>query len=156
MRHGQVEVGLSYERVDVGDVARRAGLAPSLTAAEAPLDGPAEALPDMPRSVGTLIATVYAGLIGIFFATMAIGGHATFAITVSAFFVCMFFGVPSMMLRVEKGRSRRPTLSRFMAEGIHTATGHMSGGSALAQIFAVPLLLGLGLLAMGIAALVLI
>jgi hypothetical protein len=43
-----------------------------------------------------------------------------------------------------------------MVEGIHTATGHMSGASALAQIFAVPLLLGVALLAMGIIALVLL
>jgi hypothetical protein len=156
MRHGQVEVGRSYDRIDVEDLARRAGLAPSLAVAEAPLAGPEEAMPDLPGAVGTMIAAVYAGLIGIFFATMARGGAATFAIVISGLYVCMFFGVPSLMLRVEKGRSKRPTLSRFMTDGIHTATGHMSGASALAQIFAVPLLLGVALLAMGIVARVLL
>ena len=155
MRHVELKERESFDLVDVAAIWPAAG-----TAAPAPLDEVEAALearataavPDMPAGVGKAIVAVYAALIGVFFLTMARGAEATFMIVVSALYTVMFLAVPRLFLKVEPDRSRRPDLARFLDKGIDTWTGHMSGSSALVQIFVVPVLLTLGLLVIGLAA----
>ena len=115
-----------------------------------PVAGPTSAAPDVPAGVGRLIVAAYAGLLGVFFAFFARSPLALFSITICAFFVAIFFTVPRLFFRLEPCKSRRPTLDQFLHEGMATATGHSSGRDALVQMLIVPVLLTLGLLAMGI------
>ncbi len=159
MRHEQVKLRDTFDIVDAARIWPRADVGPQAPMAEleAALDvRPAPAVPDVPVAVGALIVAVYAALIGVFLLTMAKGGEATFMIVVSALYLAIFFAVPIIFLKVERDRSRRPTLARFMAEGIDTHTGRMSGASALVQMFVVPVLLTAGIAAMGVAALLII
>ena len=73
-----------------------------------------------------------------------------FSITISGLYVCIFFAVPRILLKVENDPSRRPSFARFMQDGMVTGTGRTSGTAALAQIFVVPVCLIFGLLAMGL------
>jgi len=111
---------------------------------------PCPAAPDVPAGVGRLIVAAYASLILVFFALFAGSLLALFAITVCAGFVAIFFAVPRIFFAVESDASRRPSLPSFMRRGLATLTGHSSGRDALVQMLIVPVLLTLGLLAIGI------
>ena len=120
----------------------------------APVAEPAVPTPaalDVAAGVGGLIVAAYAGLILVFFAFFAGSPLAAMAVTIAALFVAIFFAVPRIFFAIEPAASRRPTLTAFMHEGIDTLTGHCSGRDALVQMLLVPVLLTLGLLAMGIA-----
>jgi hypothetical protein len=119
--------------------------------AEPVQDGPTPAAPDVAAGVGGLIVAAYVGLILVFFAFFAGSPAATMAIAISAGFVAIYFTVPRIFFAVEPDKSRRPSLSDFMYRGMDTLTGHSSGRDALVQMLIVPVLLSLGLLAMGIA-----
>lgn len=136
MRHEQLQITDSFVVVGEPGMARRAPVA-------------TPAVPDLPAAVGRMIVGVYAALIGVFFLTMAGTALALFSITISALYVCIFFTVPRILLKVENDPSRRPSFDRFMREGMVTGTGPMSGGAVLAQILVVPICLVFGLLAMG-------
>jgi hypothetical protein len=152
MRHERVHIRESFDVVDAAAIWPHAGAPISLAIGE--LDQrPTPAVPDMPVAVGRAIVCLYSALIIIFFLTMGFGGEARFMIAISGLYLAMFLGVPSVFLRVEADPSRRPSMAGFMARGIQTHTGPMSGRSALAQIFVVPALLTLGILAIGLAAL---
>jgi len=97
-----------------------------------------------------MIVGVYAALIGVFFLTMAGTPLALFSITISGLYVCIFFAVPRILLKVENDPSRRPDFARFMSDGMITGTGPTSGKAALAQILVVPVCVIFGLLAMGL------
>jgi hypothetical protein len=150
MRHEQVKLRESFDIIDVAEIwPRPDGSAP---APIGELDARATpAVPDMPPAIGLAIIMVYAGLIAVFMLTMGRGAHALFMIAISGLYVAIFLAVPRIFLAVEKDASRRPDLARFIAEGIDTHTGHMSGTAALLQMFAVPVLLTLGILAIGLA-----
>lgn len=137
MRHEQLKLTDTFTLVDGTQVAGRAPVA-------------TPAVPDMPAALGRMIVGVYALLIGVFFATMARSPLALFSIVIAALYVCILFAVPRILLKFENDPSRRPSFSQFMERGVVTGTGQMSGGSALAQIFAVPVCLAFGLLAMGL------
>ncbi len=152
MRHEQVKLRESFDIIDAAAIWPRPDC--GIQAPLAELDQHATpAVPDMPAAVGRVIVAVYAGLITIFFVTMGFSGEAKFMIVISGFYVAMFLGVPRLFLAVEGDRSRRPDLRAFMTYGIDTFTGRMSGASALAQILVVPVLLTLGILAIGLAGL---
>ncbi len=156
MRHEQVKEREGFDLVDIARIWPGQGLGAGASLAEVEAGLPftaTPAVPDMPPAIGRAILAVYAALFGVFFLTMASGGEATFMIVVSALYAVIFFAVPRIFLKVEGDRSRRPDLARFMREGIDTWTGHMSGGSALVQIFVVPVLLTLCLSIFGLAAL---
>jgi hypothetical protein len=123
-------------------------------AAGKPVEEPAfaatPAMADVPSAVGGLIFGVYAALIMVFFGLFANSPLAAFAITICAFFVAMFFAVPRIFLAVEAAPQRRPSFDRFMRSGLQTLTGRTGGGDALLQMLIVPVLLTLGLAAMGI------
>lgn len=110
---------------------------------------PAPAAPDMPKAVGVMMITAYAALIGAFALTIH-GARADFAIVIGAFYVAMFFGIPAVFLRTERGRTRRPDLLQFLERGIDTATGRISGAGALVQMLMVPVLLAFAVFAMGV------
>ncbi len=56
--------------------------------------------------------------------------------------VTALFLVPGLWARVlPDNGGRRPSWSEFMAEGVHTNTGHLATKEALAQIFILPILL---------------
>jgi hypothetical protein len=158
MRHEQVRLRESFDIVDAAEIWPRAGAgAASLAEVEAGLHRTSTAaVPDMPVAFGRMIVATYTALIAIFFATMARRGEAAFMIAISGLYVAMFLGVPRIFFAVEKDAARRPDLARFMKSGLETHTGHMSGGSALAQMFVVPVLLTLAILAMGLIGLWLI
>ena len=62
----------------------------------------------------------------------------------------VFFTVPRIFFAIEPNGERRVSFDRFLAHGIDTFTGHNSGKAALVQMLIVPVLLTLGVLAMGI------
>ena len=113
---------------------------------------PTAAAPDVPAAVGGMLFAAYASLIGAFALATAGSAESIFVITISALFVVSFFTVPRLFFGVEPKSGRRPSLARFMSEGIQTLTGHSSGRDALVQMLIVPVLLTFGILAMGIAA----
>lgn len=112
---------------------------------------PTAAAPDVAAGVGGLIVAAYAGLILVFFTFFAGSPLAAMAVAIAALFVAIFFAVPRIFFGIEPAAGRRPSLSRFMHEGMDTLTGHCSGGDALVQMLLVPVLLTLGLLAIGVA-----
>ena len=117
---------------------------------------PTAALADVPAGVTGLVAGSYAALILVFFALFANSPLALFSITICAFFVAIFFAVPKIFLAVEAAPVRRPSFARFLHTGIDTLTGRSSGRDALVQMLIVPVLLTLGLGAMGIIGKILI
>ena len=118
---------------------------------EPPLLLPTPAAPDIAAGVGGLIAGSYAALLLVFFAFFAGSFTALFVITICAGFVAVYFTIPYIFFSIEPDETRRPSLSTFVRKGMETLTGHSSGRDALVQMMVVPVLLTLGLLAMGIA-----
>jgi hypothetical protein len=110
------------------------------------------AAPDLPAAVGGLIAAPYAGLMAVFFAFYARSPVALFSIVICAGFVSIYFAIPRIFLAIEADPARRPTLRRFLRTGIDTATGRTGGRDALIQMMIVPVLVTLGLAAIGIIA----
>lgn len=110
------------------------------------------AAPDVPVAVGGLIAAAYGSLIAAFAVATVASRESIFMIVVAAFFLFMFFSVPRLFFKYEADHDARPSLSRFMSEGMQTFTGRSSGGAALVQMLIVPVFLTLGVVAMGIAA----
>jgi len=152
MRHEQVKLRESFDIIDAAEIWPNAG-AGSAPLAELEAGMPAAAtpaVPDMPVAVGRIIVGIYAALIAIFALTMARSGEAAFMIAISGLYVAIFLGVPRLFFAVEKDRSKRPDLAAFLERGIDTWTGHMSGASALAQIFLVPVLLTATILVIGL------
>ena len=73
-------------------------------------------------------------------------GKSLLSIVVAAFFLSMFFAVPAVFFGVADEKAERPSLARFMEQGMQTMTGHSSGGEALVQMLAVPVCLIFGML----------
>lgn len=150
MRHEQLKLRGSFEIFETAQIAPRLGEAaptPVGHAAE-PISTPA--VPDVPPAVGRMLVGIYALVIAAFAATMARGLEASFMIAISGLYVAIYLGVPALFLRVENDRSRRPDLARFLREGLDTWTGRVSGDAALVQIFVVPLMLAVTILAIGL------
>jgi hypothetical protein len=153
MRHEQISSRDSYARVDVAAVwPASSEVAPlPVPEAEVPVE-PTAAAPDVPASVGAMIAASYVVLVGTFALATVASAYSIYMITIS--FVCLaaYFGVPYLFFRQEPGKTRRPSFDRFMRKGMDTLTGHCSGRAALVQMMIVPVLLTLGVAMMGIAA----
>jgi hypothetical protein len=111
---------------------------------------PTPAAPDVPAAVGRLIVAPYVALLGVFFALFARSPLALFAIVVCTCFVAIYFAIPRIFFAVEADPSLRPSLARFLDDGMVTLTGRTSGRDALVQMTIVPVLLAIGLLTMGI------
>lgn len=155
MRHDQLQ---SRDDFDVVEISTNNGPA---AAAIAELElgrerRPETSVPDMPHAVGRLIVAVYATLIGVLALTMARNASTAFVIAIDVVFVIAFLSVPAIFLGIEGDPAKRPSLARFLEDGMSTATGYLSGSGALVQILVVPVLLSLGLLAIGIAGLIIL
>lgn len=111
----------------------------------------APSTPDVPGAVGGLIAASYFALLGALFLATAGSAHSIFMIAIAVFFAIMFFAVPRVFLGIEPATAR-PSLMRFMDEGLRTYTGHCSGSAALVQMLVVPVALTFGVLAIGVVA----
>lgn len=113
---------------------------------------PTPAMPDVPPAIGFMVLASYTAL----FLTFLIGLAATREMIVNlgiiAIFLIMFFVIPRIFLGVEPDGPARPTLARFMRQGIETATGHCAGRDALIQILIVPVFLTACAAVMGIVA----
>lgn len=108
------------------------------------------AAPDIPAGVGRLIVAAYVGLVLALFAFFTGSFLAAMVVTIAAGFVAIFFAVPRIFFALEPDQGRRPSLGDFFYDGVQTLTGHCKGKDALVQMLIVPVLLTLGLLAMGI------
>jgi hypothetical protein len=151
MRHEQLKDQGSFEVVEIP--ANEGPAAAALAELElGRRTGPQAAVPDVPPAVGLMMVGVYVAIVGLFALTIANAGQGPFMIAIDAMFLLAFFAVPAIFLKQERDPSRRPTMSRFLAQGMQTYTGHVSGGGALAQMFIVPVLLAFAVLAIGIIA----
>lgn len=155
MRHDQLKHRDDFDVVEIAVNDGPAG--PAVAEVELGLARhPQTAVPDMPVAVGRLIVAAYVGLIGVLALTMARNASTAFVIAIDVALVVAFLSVPAIFLGVENDRSIRPGLNRFLKDGVQTATGRLSGGGALVQMLVVPVLLTLGLLAIGIAGLIIL
>lgn len=114
--------------------------------------GSVAAAPDIPASVGGMIAGVYAALIVALYVATAGSLSSIFAIVIAGFFVAVFFAVPRIFFAVEPMAGARPGLGAFLKRGMETLTGHSSGPAALVQMLVVPVFLTFAVLAMGLIA----
>jgi hypothetical protein len=153
MRHEQIDISSSLDEASLAAVwPGGPEFAPAGVEA-APIDSRATpAVPDVPPSVGKLLAGVYAAMIGIFMATLGGSREAAFMIAISAAYVAIYCAVPWIFFKVEKDPTRRPSMSEFMARGLHTWTGHASGRDALVQMLIVPVMLTFCILCIGVTA----
>ena len=154
MRHHSRLAEDSFTRVT--HAAAWPGTAPAAAIAAAepaePADfAPTPSSPDVAAGVGVLIAGAYAALIGAFALATVATAHSAFMLTIAALFVVAFMTVPFLFLAIEPGGGRRPSFERFLHDGMATMTGHCRGRDALIQMLIVPVLLTLGVLAMGVA-----
>lgn len=143
MRHEQLSKPGSFDVVD----------AKTLRALE-PTSQSKEAVPDVPASVGAMLIGVYVLIVALFALTVANAGQGPFMIGVDLVFLAAFFAVPAIFLKTEGDKSDRPSLLRFLDQGMQTYTGHVSGVGALVQMFVVPVLLAFGVLCIGTVAMV--
>jgi hypothetical protein len=161
MRHEQIADEASYARVEIA-----AAWPAAVRAAPAPLPedeegtfhplAPTPSCPDVPAAAGGLIVAAYVGLIAAFAVAMTGSGRSIFALAICGVFLAAFFAVPRIFLGLEPAAGRRPTLDRFLRDGMATMTGRSSGRDALIQMLIVPVMLTLGVIAMGIAAAILL
>lgn len=152
MRHEQLENHGSFDIVDVAKVwpVGADSAHPPLSEIEAAIPLRTAAAPDLPVAAGGLMAAVYGALLAAFPLLITHDRSSFFAIGIAAFYLVMFFAVPALFFKVEGDTTRRPELSIFLERGMQTATGHISGKGALAQMLMVPVLLTLGVLAIGL------
>ena len=156
MYREQIVTKQGYDSMDVAAVwPSSASVAPFLVPEMEPVSQLQEfratpAAPDVPAAVGGLIAASYAGLI-VALAVATVGSaQSIFVIVIAALFVVTFFTVPRIFFAVERDNGVRASLDNFLRNGMNTFTGHNSGKAALVQMLIVPILLTLGVLAMGI------
>lgn len=158
MRHDRISAIDSYRKVDVAAVwPVGAQIAPlpihdmEQATAEKPA-GPTPAAPDVPATVGVMIIGSYAVLLSTFALATIASAYSIYMITISALFLVAYFTVPWLFMKQEPKSGRRPSLDRFLRDGMETLTGHSTAAAALVQMLIVPVLLTLGVTAMGIAA----
>jgi len=115
-------------------------------------EGPTPAADDVPAGVGGLLVAAYCALLAALAFTAVASRESAFAIVIAALFLVAFFTVPRIFFGVEPTRGKRPSLDRFMHDGMETLTGHSSGGAALVQMLIVPVSLTFGILCMAVTA----
>ncbi len=104
-------------------------------------------LPNRAERTFGLHPALFAMTIGCYFAFLAIMAaafmNANLVIPFAIFIIysVMYFGVPSLWARVaERPIGRYASWEDFRAEGIDTASGHISSGGAITQVLIVPVL----------------
>ena len=158
MRHDQIHEETSYARVDIAAVWPASAHVAPVPLPEIEQAGagvpfmPTPAAPDVPAAVGGLLAGSFFALLGAFTLATVGSAESLLAIAVCLFFMIAFFTVPRLFFGIEPKTGRRPSLDRFMREGMGTLTGHCAGRDALIQMMIVPVLLTLAVIAIGIVA----
>ena len=71
-------------------------------------------------------------------------------IVIVGLFIIVFFTVPRIFFAVERDSGTRASFDDFLRNGLNTFTGHNNGKAALVQMLIVPIMLTLGVVAMGI------
>lgn len=113
----------------------------------------AAAVPDVPAGVGVVMVVSYALLVGLLALATAGSGRSLESIVVVAFFLFMFFAVPAIFLGIERVE-KRPSMGRFLEQGMQTLNGHSTAGSALVQMLVVPLSLAFGVILAAVIAVI--
>jgi hypothetical protein len=153
MKHEEAKAFRDFDEADAAAIwPLGAGLASEALDAVGGMQCPEPAAPDVPASVGAMLAAAYFAPVLACLLTLAGSREALFMIMVACFYVLIFCGVPWLFLRVEPRRGRAPSLGEFLRGDFATATGRISGRAALAQMFVVPVTLTLCLLAIGFSA----
>jgi hypothetical protein len=147
MRHELISKDAPYDIVDFAKVQAL----PDAAESKQPFRS-ASAAPDVPVFVGKMLVTAYVALLATFALTLAHSREALFALAICAVFLAMYLSIPRIFLSVEPRQRARPSLDRFLREGLQTYTGHCSGGEAMTQMLLVPVLLTGCALAMGMIA----
>ncbi len=84
----------------------------------------------------------FVAYLGLMTATFGAGHGMPVLLAICAVCLIGYFGVPLAFSRVRTGERRRAkSFSGFMAEGVQTATGRLTGGATLAQVLIMPALL---------------
>lgn len=141
MRHEQLDRPQTFDLVD-----------PSAIATMTPSPQPEKAAPDVPALVGKMLVGVYLAIVALFALTIANAGQGSFMIVVDLAFLSAFFSVPALFFRTEGDPAKRPSMLKFLDQGMQTYTGPVSGAGALVQMFVVPVLLAFAVLCIGIVA----
>lgn len=98
-----------------------------------------------------LAVLCWAGLVGVFWITFRVNTNAMFAVVVGTFYALVFFGVPTIMLRMApKKPGEKPSLAEFLRGRFDTIYGSIPARDAMLQVILVPVALGLGAVAMAI------
>ena len=97
---------------------------------------------ELPTGIYVAMAAMFLGFVGVLsFAFRNPEMAVPFGVFVA--FIAAFFTVPGLWARMKPDDSRTPARdwSRFMAEGIMTATGHSSGREAVVLALLLPFLI---------------
>ena len=97
---------------------------------------------ELPTSIYAAMAAMFLGFVGVLsFAFRNPEMAVPFGVFVA--FIAAFFVVPGLWARMKPADSRTPALgwSRFMADGVATATGHSSGREAAVLALLLPFLI---------------
>lgn len=111
-------------------------LMPAQVPAPAPVLGEAAA-PDVPAAIGWMIVGVYATIMTLFMVTFSGSAEAVMVTGISALYLAIYLAVPAIFLRTEPA-SGRVDYRAFLARGMHTNTGHVSGREAAIQMLTIP------------------
>jgi hypothetical protein len=147
MRHDQIVATDSYRTMRFPPEAI-AAIAPTTSDERPGLFRSAPAVPDVPVGVGRLIVASYVAMVVAF--AIGLGGDrdVNFALIIVSLFVVVYFTLPRILLGVAPETGVRPSLKRFMSEGMMTCTGWTGGKAALVQILIVPVCLTIAAIAM--------
>lgn len=96
---------------------------------------------DIPRSIWRIFLSAWATLFAMFVLFFAVNAAAAFAVTISALFAMMAFGLPSVMAALGRCEGHQ------CGEVIQTHTGPLSVGAAGVQIVLIPIAAVIGLTA---------
>ena len=97
---------------------------------------------ELPPALYIATAVMFFGFVSVLsFAFRSPGMAVPFGICIA--FIAAFFAVPTIFVRMKPEESRTPALqwSRFMEEGIATATGRAGGAEAAVLVLVLPFLI---------------
>jgi hypothetical protein len=90
------------------------------------------------------------GFLGVFVVTFFSSANALFMIVIDTVYAAMFFGIPWVFHRITPQTDTRPRdFFSFLNGRVDTIYGPIRASEALLQVILVPLLLGLGGIAIG-------
>jgi hypothetical protein len=109
---------------------------------------PERLAPDLPPAVGFLLVGAFAWTIGAYLITFWSDLRALEMVAVDIVYLATYLGVPWL----EPKASPNPTFAEFLARGLETFTGHLTGAEALCQILTIPVSLAAATTAMCLVA----